>query len=121
MRCIAYVVCMETRLTQLRRIIRETISDISRYESDEFVNDPFIAKVIAATHPKELSAAKREYEKADDRGEEVPSAGAFFYWHDKKKEELKSLNVTRPTPAAMRADRILRIRDSTGRATARRR
>ena len=103
---------MRIRLGELRKIIREVVEDVpEKYAALE--GDPYIAAVIAAADPKELSAAKRKYEKDDDAGLPVPSAGAFFFWHDRRKEELKAMG---PSATRGRADLILRQRPSSGRA-----
>jgi hypothetical protein len=105
---------MKIRLDELRRVIREVVDERppeEKYAGME--DDPYIAAVIASEDPTQLGAAKREYNRADKKGLTVPSAGAFFYWYEKKQEELKSMG-----PAAMRgrADLILRQRTSSGRA-----
>lgn len=103
---------MRIRLGELRKIIREVAEDVpEKYVGLE--SDPYIAAVIAAADPKELSAAKRKYEKDDDAGLPVPSAGAFFFWHDRRKEELKAMG---PAATRGRADLILRQRTGTGKA-----
>lgn len=103
---------MKIRLGELRRIIREVVEEVpEKYAGME--GDPYIAAVLSAGDPKELAAAKRKYVKDDDAGLPVPSAGAFFFWHDRRKEELAAMG---PAAARGRADAILRQRDSSGRA-----
>lgn len=103
---------MKIRLGDLRRVIREVVEDIPEKYAG-MTDDPYIAAVISAGDPKELSAAKRKYTRDDDAGLPVPSAGAFFFWHDRRKEELKSMG---PAATRGRADLILRQRTSSGRA-----
>ena len=121
---------MKITLSRLKNIIREAVEEElgtgSRYEREEFTSHPLIAAVIAARDPKELSAAKRQYNKASDSGAPVPSPGAFFYWYDQRKEELKNIKfdekrLSDPSKAAAehRMDTLLRTRDSSGRATPR--
>jgi len=108
---------MKLTVEGLRRVIREELEAAERYAG--LADDPYIAAVIAAGDPTELAAAKRRYVKDDDAGRPVPSAGAFFHFYDMRREELKHLGSG---PAVRgRTDAILRTRDSTGRATARRR
>jgi len=103
---------MKIRLDELRRIIRETLADVPA-KWDELREDPYIAAVISAGDPKELAAAKRRYTKDDDAGLPVPSAGAFFFWHDRRKAELAAMG---PAAARGRADLILRQRTGSGKA-----
>jgi hypothetical protein len=108
---------MKLTVEGLRQIIREELEAEERWA--HLRTDPYIAAVLAAGDPRELAAAKRRYVRDDDAGMPVPSAGAFFHFHDGRAEELKRLGAG---PAVRgRADAILRTRDSTGRATARRR
>lgn len=103
---------MKIRLVELRRIIKESLESIpDKYEA--LRDDPYIAAVISAGDPKELAAAKRKYVKDDDAGMTVPSAGAFFFWYDRRKEELTSMG---PAAGRGRADLILRQRTGTGKA-----
>ena len=103
---------MKIRLGELRRIIREVMEEVpEKYAGME--DDPYIAAVIVAEDPKQLAAAKRKYVADDDAGMSVPSAGAFFFWHDRRKEELAAMG---PAATRGRADLILRQRTSTGRA-----
>jgi hypothetical protein len=107
---------MKLTVAQLREIISEVVED-GKYAGLE--DDPYIAAVLSAGDPKELAAAKRRYVKDDDAGRPTPSAGAFFHFYDRKAAELTAL---KSGPAVHgRADAILRTRDSSGRATARRR
>jgi hypothetical protein len=107
---------MKLTVAQLREIISEVVGD-GKYAGLE--GDPYIAAVLSAGDPKELAAAKRRYVKDDDAGGPTPSAGAFFHFYDRKKEELATM-ASGPAVRG-RADAILRTRDSSGRATARRR
>jgi len=103
---------MKIRLGDLRRLIRESLESIpDKYEA--LRDDPYVAAVINAGDPKELAAAKRKWVKDDDAGLPVPSAGAFFFWHDRRKEELASMG---PAATRGRADLILRQRTGTGQA-----
>lgn len=105
---------MKIRLDDLRRIIREVVDERSPEEKYAGLeDDPYIAAVIAAEDPTQLGAAQKEYNKADKKGLPVPSAGAFFYWYEKRKEELKSMG---PAATRGRADLILRQRTGTGKA-----
>lgn len=106
-----HLAVMKIRLGELRRVIREVVEVPEKYAGME--DDPYIAAVLSAGDPKELAAAKRKYVKDDDAGLPVPSAGAFFFWHDRRKEELKSMG---PAAARGRADLILRQRTSSGKA-----
>lgn len=107
---------MKIRLEELRKMIREVVEEVpEKYAGLE--NDPYIAAVVSAADPKELAAAKRKYAKDDDAGLPVPSAGAFFFWHDRRKEELASMG---PGATRGRADLMLRQRTSTGKAIPRR-
>ena len=109
---------MRIRLSELRRIIREVVDE--RQPEEKYAGlegDPYIAAVIAAVDagdPKRLAAAKKKYEADDDAGLPVPSAGAFFYWYEKKQKELKSKGA--PAATRGRADLILRQRTSSGKA-----
>lgn len=115
---------MRIRLSELRSIIGEEVvkallespgAEDERYAGLE--GDPYIAAVLAAGDPKELAAAKRRYVKDDDAGKPTPSAGAFFHFHDRRKEELAALGGGPATRG--RVDALLRTRDSSGRATPR--
>lgn len=103
---------MKIKLFDLRRIIREVVEEVpEKYAGME--DDPYIAAVLSAGDPKELAAAKRKYVKDDDAGMPVPSAGAFFFWHDRRKAELAAMG---PAATRGRADLILRQRTSSGKA-----
>jgi len=103
---------MKIRLGDLRLIIREVVEEVpEKYAGME--NDPYISAVLSAGDPKELAAAKRKYVKDDDAGLPVPSAGAFFFWHDRRKAELAAMG---PAATRGRADLILRQRTSSGKA-----
>lgn len=82
--------------------------------------------VRVAPDLKALAKAKREYNKASDattsREEEaaLPSAGVFHNFYDARKAELTAMNAQPRSAEEARTDRILRTRDSSGRARARR-
>lgn len=89
------------------------MTEETKFETPEIKENPYIVAVMNAEDPKALAAAKRKYVKDDDAGLSVPSAGAFFYWHDKRKEELVSMG---PAATRGRTDLILRQRTSSGKA-----
>lgn len=73
-----------------------------------------IAAVQGAGDTRELAAALRAWKRAGE-----PREGKFMYFYEVRKDELSRL---RGGPAVRgRTDAILRTRDSSGRATARRR
>lgn len=81
---------------------------------------PYITAAREAADPKALAKAKRAYNKASDSGETTLSAGIFLHFYDARKAELATMVVRQPTAAEARVDRILRTRNSDGRARARR-
>jgi hypothetical protein len=109
----AYLIIMKIRLDELRRLIREVAESEVPEKYVGLEDDPYIVAVLSAGDPKELAAAKRKYVKDDDAGLPVPSAGAFFFWHDRRKEELEAMG---PAATRGRADLILRQRMGTGKA-----
>lgn len=114
---------MKLTTNQLRRIIREVVeaemlSPEEKYNKPDIINNPYIKAVIDAKDPTELSKAKRKYDKDDKAGLDVPMAGPFFYWYDLRKGELSAIQSTASARSSgeQRADRILRMRDSAGKA-----
>lgn len=93
-------------------------------EEPEF--KPFIDAIVNATNPKELAKAKRELVKADDANNPEIPAGMWMYFYKIKHEQLKDVhddekrlgNQTQGNADA-RMDRLLRTRDSSGKATPR--
>lgn len=92
---------------------------------EKMAEDPeykaLIDAVKNAADPKELSKAKRAAMKLMDGGQSDLPDGVLSYFVDKKKEELSKMSYTPRSSADARTDAILRTRDSSGRAKARRR
>jgi hypothetical protein len=79
--------------------------------------------IMNAKDPKELAKAKRAAVKADDAGI-VKITGVWMNAYQKRKKELDDMKYdmrgSTPQDAAdARMDRLLRIRDSSGKATPR--
>lgn len=83
--------------------------------------DAAVASIAKAPDPKALGQAKRRVTKMMDAGELPMSVSdGFVSWlYDRRKAELQAMNYAPQSAADARADRILRIRDSSGRARAR--
>lgn len=88
---------------------------------DELV-DRIVASFKGAKSPKDLSKVMKNVLTKMDYNElpEVVTDGFVAWLHDKRKEELKSMNWQPRSAADARTDRVLRIRDSSGKARARR-
>ena len=82
-------------------------------------NKPFIDAIKNAGDLKELARAKRSLQKADDNGEINMPAGVWMKYYDERKDELKAMNEKPMSSADSRMDRLLRTRDSSGKATPR--
>jgi hypothetical protein len=82
-------------------------------------NKPFIDAIKNAVDLKELARAKRSLQKADDNGEINMPAGVWMKCYDERKDELKAMNEKPMSSADSRMDRLLRTRDSSGKATPR--
>jgi hypothetical protein len=83
--------------------------------------DAAVRSILQAPDPRALGRAKREVTKQMDAGE-LPATvtDGFVAWlHDRRKQELSRMDYRPQSSADARADRILRVRDSTGRAKAR--
>ena len=82
-------------------------------------NKPFIDAIKNAGDLKELARAKRSLQKADDNGEIHIPAGVWMKYYDERKDELNAMNEKPMSAADSRMDRLLRMRDSSGKATPR--
>lgn len=87
---------------------------------------PFIDAIKGAADPKELARAKKAILKASDAGQTDISAGLWMHFYDKRKTELRDMQsqskaMADPSKSAAdaRMDRMLRTRDSSGKATPR--
>ena len=79
-----------------------------------FSGNPLVASARVAADSKALAKAKREFNKASDAGTTLVPDGVFFHFYELRKAELAAM-ITAPRSAAdARADRVLRIRDSSG-------
>lgn len=122
---------MKLTVKQLKCVIKESINESNdddidvvarwnqRAELPEF--KPWIDAIKNAVDLKALAAAKRAIEKAEDAGTLNISAGMWTYFYDVRKVELKNMTYDKPDVKTSRADRILRTRDSSGRAKSRKR
>lgn len=77
----------------------------------------YVDALMKSADPKELARAKKESINADDEG--LLPTGLWMFFYEKRKSELKNMNYQAPDASASRADRILRIRDSSGKGRAR--
>lgn len=83
--------------------------------------DDAVALIAQAPDPKALGQAKRRVTKMMDTGE-LPATvtDGFVSWlYDRRRSELQRMDYRPQSAADARADRILRVRDSSGRARAR--
>ena len=102
-----------------------TVSAEERWQALANGEDPDVKGVVdmikGAADPRALGKAKREVEKMMDSGLLPKSVSdGFVHWlYDQRKAELASMNYTPRSAADARTDAILRIRDSSGRAKAR--
>ena len=123
---------MKTTIGELRQVIREAFGDgdadeespqerASRWAAimEQPDNKPFIDAIKAAKDPKELARAKRALVKADDAGTISMRPGMWMSVYDERKQELADMNHKPMSPDEFRKDCILRTRDSSGKATAR--
>lgn len=87
---------------------------------------PFIDAIKGAADPKELARAKRAILKAQDEGQTDISDGMWGFFYKKRQTELRDMqsqskSMADPSKSAAdaRMDRMLRTRDSSGKATPR--
>lgn len=81
---------------------------------------PYVDLIDGADDPRQLAKAKRAITAAMDAGETDMSDGMLAYLCSLRRLELQSMETPKPRSSAhARTDRILRTRDSTGKATAR--
>lgn len=89
-----------------------------------YAASPAHAALIAAARdaedPKALAKAKRAFLKASDAGETTLPDGVFFHFYEIRKAQLAAMSAQPRSAEEARADQILRVRDSSGRARARR-
>lgn len=103
-----------------------TFEEKCRRMAEEPEFKPFIDAIKNATDPKELAKAKRMLVKADDAGNPEIPAGFWMHFYKQKNEQLKDMRADMKstsnqsqTNADARMDRLLRMRDSSGKATPR--
>lgn len=88
-----------------------------------FAEDPeykgYIDAIQAAADPKELAKAKKTIIAAIDSGQTDLPDGVWAFFFEKRRDELKLMNTTPRSAEDARADRILRTRDSSGKAKSR--
>lgn len=80
---------------------------------------PLIDMITTAKDPKELARAKKTIITATDSGQSDLPDGIWTYFYDLAKDRLKASNAKPRSTADARADRMLRVRDSSGRAKTR--
>lgn len=93
---------------------------LARGSGDELI-DRVVAAFRSAATPRDLATVKRRVIKKMD-ADEMPAAitDGFVSWlYDQRRAELQQMNYQPRSSADARIDRILRTRDSTGKATAR--
>lgn len=80
---------------------------------------PYIDAIIGAGDPRELAAAKKRVHADSDAGlTDIPD-GMWLHFYERRRAELRNMAPAVRSASAARADRILRTRDSSGRAKAR--
>jgi len=75
---------------------------------------------IQADSPAKVGQLKRKYDLLLDESNDVP-AGAYLAFREEALERLSRMNTSTRSASDARIDRILHIRDSAGKTTARRR
>lgn len=87
---------------------------------------PYLDAIRNAQDPKELAKAKRALLKADDAGNPTIMTGVWMKIYNKRKQELGDIKADNHAlgnqaqgSADARMDRLLRMRDSSGKATPR--
>lgn len=83
-------------------------------EESEF--KPLVDLIVHADDPKSLVSAAKKAQAAMDAGTSNMSGGMLAYLVGKRKQELKGMTAPRMRG---RTDAILRVRDSSGKARAR--
>lgn len=128
---------MKITVKKLKSIIRESFDDdfearnaaMAKRWADEEARpevQPYLDALRNAQDPKELAKAKRALLKADDKGIVSIITGVWMAIYNKRKQELsdmssdqRALSNQAQGTADARMDRLLRIRDSSGKATPR--
>lgn len=77
------------------------------------------SKLLSAGDPREVGKIKRAWDKASDAGEMPVPDGVYLWLIDARKKQLRSMNYKPRSASDARADQLLRIRDSSGRAKSR--
>lgn len=111
------------RLMEEQRIAYESRK---KAQLEDPTNKPFIDAIASARDSKELARAKRALQKADDAGDINIQPGFWMPLYDAQKAKFASMREDSKRLANQaqgnkdaRMDRLLRIRDSSGKATAR--